>query len=72
MSRCVSFITIVDHVFGSWLGYHHEYDYGCNFTGPNIHVQSGGTDSYSFKAILRANFGRRDTDLSPIPKSTAL
>ena len=35
-------------------------------------IQSGGTDSYSFRAILRAIFDRRDTDLCPIPKSTAL
>ena len=35
-------------------------------------ITVGGTDSSSFKAILRANFGRRDTDLCPIPKSTAL
>ena len=36
MARCVSFITIVDHGFGSWLGYHHQYDYECNSTGTNI------------------------------------
>jgi hypothetical protein len=35
-------------------------------------LQSGVADSYSFRAILRAVFGRRDTDLCPIPKSTAL
>ena len=36
MSRCVLFITIVDHGFGSWLGHHHQYDYECNSTGTNI------------------------------------
>ena len=36
MPRCCSFITIVDHGFGSWLGYHHQYDYECNSTGTNI------------------------------------
>ena len=33
MLRRVSLITIVDHGVGSWLGYHHQYDYECNSTG---------------------------------------
>ena len=36
MPRCVSFITIADHGFESWLGSHHQYDYECNSTGTDI------------------------------------
>jgi hypothetical protein len=36
MPRCVSFLTIVDHGFESWLGSHRQYDYECNSTGTDI------------------------------------
>ena len=36
MLRCVSFITIVDYGFKTWLGVNHQYDYECNSTGINI------------------------------------
>ena len=36
ITRCVLFITIADHGFGSWLGYHHQYDGECNSTGTNL------------------------------------
>ena len=36
MPRCVSFITIADHGFESWLDPHHQYDYECHSTGADI------------------------------------
>ena len=36
--RVVSRLTIVDHGFESWLGFHRQYDYECNSTGTDIAI----------------------------------
>ena len=56
MPRCVSFIIIVDHCFGSRLGHHHQYDYKCNSTGTNIVLFYFGMAIFSLPGVPDMQF----------------